>query len=179
MEEIVFGGENNGLQRAILVVLDHRAITGYSPTDDEHRPQGKLLGTEKFYIVFPRSDLARFSRVQRNRTNDLRLVENGIEIHIVESLHDDTQYGPIFQFDNALRCIGITEEDLFATYHHKLETEGKLTKKLDAQYYEDLRQGVQYWDGDKFVKEPTMNKRYIEAIRSSESSDSQDSQAVR
>jgi hypothetical protein len=47
--------------------------------------------------------------------------------------------------------------------HQKLEAEGKLTKKLDKQYYEDLRKRVLYWDGEKFVKEPTMNKNYLKA----------------
>ena len=47
--------------------------------------------------------------------------------------------------------------------HQKLEAEGKLTKKLDKQYYEDLRKRVLYLDGEKFVKEPTMNKNYLKA----------------
>ena len=49
--------------------------------------------------------------------------------------------------------------------HQKLEAEGKLTKKLDKQYYEDLRKNVLYWDGEKFVIEPTLNQNYLKAVQ--------------
>lgn len=63
-------------------------------------------------------------------------------------------------FDNKMNCVKVSDDDKFTALHQKLEAEGKLTKKLDKQYYEDLRKSVLYWDGEKFLKEPTMNKNY-------------------
>ena len=32
-----------------------------------------------------------------------------------------------------------------------------------AEYAEELKSQVKYWDGEKFVNEPVMNKNYLDA----------------
>ena len=162
IEEILLGGVNNGLNRAALAVLDPRCISGHAPTTQSYVPEGVGQGTEKFYIVFPRSDLQILAGQKRNEMNMVKLLPSGFETQIIEFVKDQ-RVGPIFQFNNAVECTKLNDEDQFVRVHQRLEEEGKLTKKLNVQYYEELRQGVQYWDGEKFVHEPTMNKRYLEA----------------
>jgi len=61
-----------------------------------------------------------------------------------------------------MNCIKVGDDDVHSEFHKKLEKEGKLTKKLDEKYYEDLRKSILYWDGEKFVNYPTMNRRYLQ-----------------
>ncbi len=160
VEEILLGGTNNGLNRADLTVIDPRLLEGHAPTSPDYVPRGVSTGMEKFYIIFPRTDLQTLARQKRNYVQELRLIPGGIEVHIIEYF-GELLLGPYFHFDDAMRCTGVTDEDLFVRFHQKMEAEGKLTKKLDAQYYEELRRGVQYWDGEKFVNYTTMNKKYL------------------
>ena len=162
IEEILLGGANNGLNKAALVVLDPRFISGHAPTTQSYVPDGVGPGTEKFYVVFPRSDLQILANQKRSDMDMLEFNPSGIETHIIE-LVEGQNLGPMFVFNNAMECTKVEDEDVFVRFHQNMEAEGKLTKKLNAKYYGDLRQGVQYWDGEKFVHEPTMNKRYLEA----------------
>jgi hypothetical protein len=164
IEELYFPGENNGFNKASLLVLDPRRIRGHSPAPPEYTPANVPQGEEQFYALFPRNDFVPFSVHKRNKTAYI-LFEGGTTLTAwVRESVDDGESGVLFQFDQSMTCQVVTGSDRFVTLHRKFEAEGKLTKKLDGPYYEELRQGVQYWDGEKFVNTPTMNTRYLEAV---------------
>jgi hypothetical protein len=160
--ELLFGGTNNGYNQAALVVLDPRAIDGHSPAPSAYLPVGIPTGREKYYLLFPKSDLLSVSTEKRNRISSIRLTSEGLlEVRSLEvgeggrfpkELH--------YYFDSAMRCVRVTATDYFEEAHRKLEAEGKLTTKLSEQYFEELRQGIRYWDGEKFVKEAVKSGRY-------------------
>jgi acetyl-CoA carboxylase beta subunit len=77
----------------------------------------------------------------------------------------ETEYSLMYYFDSSMRCARVDAHDEFVKFHKRLEAESKLKRVLDAQYFEELRRGVEYWDGEKFVNEPVMNKRYAEAVK--------------
>jgi hypothetical protein len=92
------------------------------------------------------------------------LEEDGsIEIRS-EEITDGVSYDLIYYFNRTMKCIVVQASDSFMKLHQRLEAEGKTKTIADAHYFEQLRQGVLYWDGEKFVHEPTMNKRYVEAM---------------
>ena len=163
VEELVLTGENNGYDRASLAILDPTRITGHTPAPPDYTPQGIPSGLEKYYVLFPRNDLAPLAQFKRNEVRAFVAEEKSSFRVYVGELVQGGWYSVIYHFNSALECIRVDGEDGFVTVHHKLEADAKLTKKLDARYYEDLRQGVQYWDGEKFVNIPTMNKRYLAA----------------
>jgi hypothetical protein len=154
-------GENNAFDMASLAVLDPRALSGHSPAVPAFTPKDLPAATEKYYILFPRSDLKKFAHHKRNVAAASELQPDGLlRVDVAEDWADFGFYPLFYFFDRSMRCVRVMGEDTFINFHHKLEAEGKLTRKLDAQYYEELRQGVLYWDGEKFVHEPTMNKYY-------------------
>jgi len=162
VEEILLGGEDNHSGLATLVVLDPRFVIGHSP--GLPAPSFPLQeGLEKFILLFPRTDLQPFSHAKRNVLKEIKFMGNGIEAHVAEIV-GDRWYGLNYEIDSTLKCIGVAETDVFTVFHNKLVAEGKLTKKLDAQYYEDLRRGVQYWDGKKFLNYPTKNSLYTKSL---------------
>ncbi len=165
VEELFFAGENNSFDLPSLIVLDPRNMEGHAPAKDKFVPQGVQKGKEKYYILLPPPDLRTLAPRARNYAALLTFPADG-SIDIREHTGLEPLSPPIaevvFSFDRSLNCLKATPTDDFKVFHRRMEAEGKLTKKVDEHYSEELRQGVQYWDGKKFVHEPTMNKRYRE-----------------
>jgi hypothetical protein len=147
--ELVAVGENNGYDMASLAVLDLRTMSGHSPSPSHYRPEGIPAGREKYYLLFSRCDLKRFASHKRN-VADVTVSQNDglLRVGVAERV-GNTWYPLLYFFDGSMKCVRVVGEDTFANLHQKLEAEGKLTQKLDAQYYEELRQGIQYWGREK------------------------------
>ncbi|MBI5475554.1 MAG: VCBS repeat-containing protein [Ignavibacteriales bacterium] len=164
-EELFFGGVNNGHNLAALLILDPRYMNGHSPAPIDYTPAETSKGKEKYYILFPCLDIGKFAHQMRNQISEIDFPQNG-EMRIGNGavISSNEVLGVIHKFDFRMNCIHVSGGDLFEKYHQKLEAEGKLKTKIDTQYYENLRKGVQYWDGEKFVKEYTMSKYYLDTV---------------
>jgi hypothetical protein len=159
--ELLAIGENNAYNMGSLAVFNPRVLSGHSPASPPYTPRDIPNGTEKYYLLFPRCDLRKLASHKRNVAQNAVLQADGLfRVDVAERV-DNTWYPLLYFFDDSMKCVRVEGEDTFITVHRKLEAEGKLTRKLDAQYYEELRQGVLYWDGEKFVHKPTMNRNYV------------------
>lgn len=162
IEELFFAGQNNGYDAAALLVLDPRYMSGHAPAPLSGTPLNIPEGREKYYILFSRSDLEKIADQKRNVARHLTFTNDGLlQIGVYENIAK-RWYPLLYYFNTKMECVKVDGEDAFVTLHRKMEAEGKLTRKLDEQYYEELRQGVRYWDGEAFVKVATMNKKYQE-----------------
>ncbi|MDI6803914.1 MAG: hypothetical protein QME58_08710 [Bacteroidota bacterium] len=161
IEEIIATGENNGFNLASLFVLDPLNFQGHSPAPEEYTPKDISIGNEKYYLLINRTDFKKYASHPRNRVRGMRFTSDGDLIVSVTEEIDKTEYSCIYLFDQTLKCISIDGEDKFVTLHNKYVADGRLSKKLDEQYFEDLRKGIRYWDGEKFVNYTTMNKKYL------------------
>jgi len=165
VEELFFAGVNNGYDRAMLLVLDPRNFSGHTPAPATHTPHGIPEGTEKYYTLFPRGGLQKVADQKRNNSRALEFLTDSSFMVAVGELVDNKYYVELYHFNRSMACWKVDWQDLAMALHLKLLAEGKLTRKPDSAYYEELRRGVQYWDGEKFVSGPTMNKRYVEAMK--------------
>ncbi len=162
VDEIFCFGQNNGLNLAPLLILDPRNINGYSPSSKELIPENITKGTEVYYILFPRSDVNILEGSKRSYCTELEFTSDGyLRVAVSEKYDQIKNYCLYYFFDRDMNCVKVGEDDKFTALHQKLEAEGKLTKKLNKQYYEDLRKNVLYWNGVKFVKELTVNRNYL------------------
>jgi len=165
VEELLFAGENNAFNLASIVVLDPRTIEGYAPATNEYIPEGVKTGRDKYFLLFPRSDVGTLAPHPRNVATELNLKSDGsTEVNFGERFSNSESYNLYTYFDGSMKCIRVIPNDDFILFHRRMEAEGKLSKKIDDKYLEELRQGFQYWNGEKFVHEPTMNKRYLETL---------------
>lgn len=163
VEELILGGVSNAFAQGALVILDPRRMSGHAPGTAKYIPQGVPEGTEKYYLLFPHTDLVKVAVDMKGSVGVIRIVADGlVEVGTGEDIGDGRLYGPMYYFDSNMKVVKLLPEVGFEALHHRLEAEGKLTRKLDEQYYKELREGVRYWDGENFVKEPTMNKKYLE-----------------
>ncbi|MBS4028755.1 MAG: VCBS repeat-containing protein [Ignavibacteriales bacterium] len=156
-EEILAGVANNSFNVPALIVLNPAAMNGRSPATDAYSFSELPRGTEKMYILFPHSDLFPFSQSKRTIFQRLVLSSSGFIVGTTDFVEssDELLY---YHFDSTFKCTEVSDSDPFVLLHRKLEKQGKLFRKLDNLYYEELRRGVQYWDGERFVPTPTKNR---------------------
>jgi len=165
IEELLFTAENNSFNRAAILVLDPRYAEGYAPSTPQNTPQDVHQGLEKYYIMLPYSDLQSLATYPRPTSGGLSFRGNKlIEVKSQEEIQGES-YDMMFYFDSTMKCVEVRPSDRYLLYHRRMESEGKLKVIVVERYLEELRRGVQYWDGEKFVHEPTMNKLYVEAVR--------------
>jgi ElaB/YqjD/DUF883 family membrane-anchored ribosome-binding protein len=168
IEEIVGVANNNAYNGNSVIVLDPRAMSGQAPAPGDKRLLDIAPGSQKFFVLLPRSDLEKASLELKPSAGRLVRTANGtLMVSSTEALGPD-RVDLIFEFDSKMECIGVKATDHFLGVHRKLEREGILTRSVDGQYLEDLRKGVQYWDGEKsrFVtyeefKERDAKKRHL------------------
>lgn len=164
-EEILAVGYNNAFKKNVLAVLDPHKSAGHAPAATGFTPKDIEAAAEKFYILLPDPDLFGLSLRLPGENNSGIEESSGLVIRTTRYLTDgkrgDCVAEVFFEFDGHMNCVRVRGGDEFVALHHDLEKAGKLSRKIEEGYFEKMRRGVQYWDGGKFVKEPTMNKKYV------------------
>jgi hypothetical protein len=163
VEELLFAGQNNRLGRACLLVLDPRRMQGYAPTPKEFIPQNVPNGSEKFYLLFPPTDLEPGWLDVTNRATELNIRADGLIEVVVLELVKDYQPEVYFYMDSTLTCVRVRGSDHFTAAHKLWEKEGKVSRELNDAFYENLQHRVLYWEGRRFVNKPTRVMK-LEAI---------------
>ncbi len=166
-KEIVASGYNNAFKKSCLIILDPKMIRGHAPATEPFTPIGVPGALEKYYVLLPNPDIYELanhwtegSRATLNSAGELEIRVG----RILPGTKPGEWVGAVvfFYFDKNLRCTSVKAGDDFESVHVRLEKEGKTRRKLDVGYFRELRNGVQYWNGEAFVMEPSMNKKYLE-----------------
>jgi hypothetical protein len=163
IKELVVGGMNNHLRGAAIAVFDPRSVQGAGPTIPEMVPTEAGKGTEKYYLLLPRSSLgiALGTRTPYNSVTQIQVTTEGrVVIQTNETNRADYDAGLVYGFGDNMRINYVVANDPFEVNFEKARKQGLIKDELNAAYYENLRKSVRYWDGERFVNEPTMNKRY-------------------
>lgn len=152
--------------RVPLVVFDPRAVDGCAPVPAGMEPAGIPPGTEKYYILFPRTGLEKTRNFLSTAGETMYFKPNGLlEVITYDRFKDGSAFAVMYYFDSTMRCTNVLASEPNLTYYRKLQQEELTIRKIDQQFLDDLRKGVQYWDGEKFVSRPAVNKRYLAARR--------------
>jgi hypothetical protein len=165
-QELVVAGVNDGYDRACVSVLEPDKIDGHAPVPSELLPLENILpAKEKYYVLLPVSDLGR----TRGRTlfNIVELAyistDNPLIVHAMEPTATDLTIGAtpavVYVFGEAMQVVNVTGDNNFLKTYPKFYPNVQ-NIKLNLAYWNALRDSVLYWDGEKFVHTPTMNKRY-------------------
>ncbi len=163
--ELILGGPNNGYGRAYLAVLDPDRLRGCGPAPGDFYPEGVPLGTEKFYLLFPRTEVSlEFGNAGYNATETItRATDNTFIVAVEEnpSAPNENRATILYTLDSKMGVASVTWSDQFLHLYRRLLKEKKARQQLSAIYWENLKNSVEYWDGERFVKEPTMNRHYV------------------
>ena len=150
-EEIFLGGCNNEYKKGCVVVLEHDNIQGGSPQTGEYRCSQLDEGTEKYYVLLPRTDVA------KNQSGIGSI--NSIDILKSNKILVEMRFSRIyFEFnqDLSLHSINISHgykkmyEDIFGTTTSMAEHQAKTRS--------ELRDKILYYDGSDWVNYPASVK---------------------
>ncbi len=153
-KEILVGAMNNEYARPSLIIFDVLSIRGSSPQKKNFYKCIDLeAGTEKYYILFPQVDIALLDALMESLSRidvlkNKRLAATASLCRI------------IYEFDFNLRLQNIRLTHGTQILHKKAVSEGKVTSVLNEDYKNGLEKDFLYFDGEKWVLEPTRNKNW-------------------
>ncbi|MDE3059107.1 MAG: hypothetical protein KGJ59_14240 [Bacteroidota bacterium] len=164
-EELLVGGNNDAWNRAFLAVLDPSNINGHAPVCGDYVPENCPPAHEKYYLLFPFTEYGQLlsPKVSTNYTTRLIAQNNGAFTAVIQEVFGDrdSKYeGTIHYTISPTMKIHLLFDDPFVKGHEVLEREGKLKDKIGDEYANKLIHEILFWDGEKFVDHPTMNKLY-------------------
>jgi hypothetical protein len=172
IKDIIVAGISNSLNSACLFVLDPRFIKGCSPHMPNSDPEGIPVGLEKFYIYIPRSIVGKaylnFDYKNWNTANNLVIQNSSKSFKVTVSDCNGIDWNANFAitFNFNMKPIDFSTGDAYDVLTEKLFEEGKIDRIPDYKYFNEVySKTIQYWDGNKFINEPTMNKRYKIALK--------------
>lgn len=149
-KELLVAGLNNEYEKGCLIVFDPENVAGGSPQlKQEFICRGLRPGTEKFYLLFPRTDadLATYpveaiSRMQVQLPNILSLEANISHL--------------IFIVSSDFVLEDVTFSHGFMLLHNEALLAGRVRSDLNnPRYKEALIKGVLYYDGKDWTTNPT------------------------
>jgi hypothetical protein len=152
--------ENDSLSFADLIVIDPGKVNG--KTESSCTP-GFGLETSKadqYYIKFPLTDLnyiwkskGWIERMSASRFNN----NNSYYLWVVGLYNGDN---PAFEYviSEKMKVLEVKYSSNTLKLRQELIAKGKIKGTFDDAYLEKLKNGVRYWDGKEWQKEPTMVK---------------------
>lgn len=149
-KEIIVGGINNEYDKGCVVVFDPGDVRGGSPQKKPYYKCNELKpGSEKYYILFPRTDVEEGKQAVGNCWRLIPLKSGHISVIL--------KYNNIFfEFNNDFELQDIQISHSFELLHHKAVKAGEITSTLDDQYIQDLESRLLYYNGKDWTSEPSM-----------------------
>lgn len=167
VNELLVAGENDGYNKACIAILDPSRVRGFGPVPDHYQPvDNGMKGSEKYYILFPKTDLGDLvRRAPFNHVREIVITQRGnLIVHINESTGSaelGDQGSVLYTFDHSMNIESVALGDPFRVAYNRYVKEGKLKQPLTPAYTENLKNSILYWDGEKFVNIPASNKRSL------------------
>jgi hypothetical protein len=153
-KELLVAGQNDEYGKGCLIVFDPARVSGGSPQVIEYPGESLTPGTEKYYVLFPRTDVDRVLNPLKESMHRVVLLQDG-RIQVIAGASN-----LYFELDPDLRLQDVKGSDFFRDRHRELKAAGKISSVLDDAYYEALKKGVLYWDGTEWTSAPSMNRNW-------------------
>lgn len=150
--EIILGAMNNEYERPSLIVFESNNIQGSSPQKlDEFKCVDLELGTEKYYMLFPKVG-TEITGVLMESMYSVVLLEN-------QRLKGVTAAsGIIFEMNFALGLEDIQLSHHFELKYEEAFSEGKIKTQLNKnEYTSRLGADLLYFNGSAWVNTPAMS----------------------
>ena len=152
--EILLAGQNNEYEKACVAVFDPRWIMGRGPHEKAFQPENLAPGTEKYYILLPKSepDLLEFVGISSGEIDIL--ANNNIS---VKTLPSDVY----FELNKNFEIMEIHFSHHFQREYQSSYIAGKIKTPLDLEKCRvELRKGILYWDGERWISRPTTTNHW-------------------
>lgn len=167
-QEIIFAGINDTYNRAFLAVLDPTNINGHAPVTAQYQPKNITAAPEKYYLLFPLTLLAKnysatpYNFPMRIWTTNEKKINYQIQERLQHFAIKELEIQVVYSIDSTMQVKSVSGGDGFIKANEYMLKNGLIKESLIPKYLNQLKDSVLYWDGEKFVNTPTMNKKYIE-----------------
>ena len=150
IKELIVVGQNNESGKGCVIVLDPQNIGGGSPQKDPYTTIAALkTGTEKYYLLLPRTEVDILKSV----------TEAAVRIHILGNGLFEIVAGQSFinfYFNDKLEPKNIVLSHAFHNLHSEYLRKGEVDIIQDEQaYIQNLLNNVLYWNGKQWVNKPS------------------------
>jgi hypothetical protein len=129
-------------------------------------------GLEKYYLSVPRSIVGKayleYEITKWNTARDLQIQKQFKKFKVfIDDCYTNAWHATFAAyFDFNMKPVDFSTGDGYDWLADSLYNAGKIDKIPDYKYFiNDYAKTIKYWNGDKFVNKPTMNKRYLEAVK--------------
>ncbi len=152
-KEIIFSGMNNEYKKGCLIVFDAARISGSSPQSDEKYICPTLsAGTERFYVLFPRTDVD-LNEFPIEVADSFEVLSNDLILVRMQKSRIIYELG----FDLAPRIARTSHP--FEQEHAVAIRMGRIKSVLDDAYFDSLKRGFLYWNGREWTGTPSRNQQ--------------------
>ncbi|MGB6339237.1 MAG: VCBS repeat-containing protein [Candidatus Aminicenantaceae bacterium] len=165
IKEILLSGLNNEWRSPCCAVLDFKQFKGASPQiKDYYTCKDVESGFEKYYLLFPRNSLDLAINLN-NAICEIDHFENDIVTF-------RSRFAPInYELDQSMTLVEIDLTHSFMNDYEDFKKEGKIHLSMDQIRQEILSQGIQYFDGEGWIKNATPTKFWKRKVSSSPNED--------
>lgn len=144
-EELVTCGVNNEYGKGFVAVFNPAVINGCSPQIDErYRCQDLNPGSEKLYILLPRTEIDLAEHPVESASACFVLESRELSFRMFLS-------GLYYEFDFPFFAKRVRPSHQFELKYMRAAQEGKVHGPLNEAYYRNLMTGILYWDGETKV----------------------------
>lgn len=158
-EEIALVGVNDvddqkTMSRGILILLDPEKIADTTESSATRGFGVKPSQAELYYISFPCCDIGTIGHQPFRPYKAVRDGAGPLQVDI----HADARllYAAYSMcFDNDMRAVSVKLSTAFMRVHQQYTQKGKVSRPLDDAYLKDILDGIRYWNGTSWQKEPT------------------------
>jgi hypothetical protein len=151
-EEVVVAGMNDEYGKGFMAVFDSTRISGSSPQSEKYACKNCSPGSERYYLIFPRTDVDKILSPDKVSIEAIHLLQNGRIELVAGTSH------LYFELDYGLRLQDVKGSDIFRSLHRELVAAGKIKSELNDEYYQNLKRGALYWTGKEWTSTPTLNQ---------------------
>lgn len=153
--EVVFTAVNNGLEKAVLGVIDLENMNGVCPTTYEYQILDKMPAKFKAFIAFPKSDYNKYLRLRNNAPVLGRLANIKRKNKISFQCSEDHTIGGFITYalNYDFSDVEITISSSLRVVRDSLVAKGllKLPYTDTEEYKNLLRKKILYWDGEQLL----------------------------
>ncbi|MBI4811289.1 MAG: hypothetical protein HY800_07620 [Ignavibacteriales bacterium] len=168
LQDIIAVGINNAFNNACVAILDSRYIIGHSPLINKYEIEKYPVGKEIAYLQIPKTIIGKSitSSSTWNNIDQIEVYENTKDFRIfVIDFDTNGQQGKIqLTFDYNLDVIKVVGNSFYDKIAEECYKSDQLNFPIDEKYFEEFIKEIRYWDGEKWVNHPTLNKRYLDPL---------------
>ncbi len=162
LEVLVASGINDAADTAggsygAIAIIDPRKIVG--PGESGLTPHFGLpvTGAELYYIRLPLTDM---EGATGYRGSVRQLTQLGEPTLNFDYTQEALRFGFNYEFDHSLAVRTVRINTGTEAVHQRLKSEGRIASTLNAEYTENLKRAVRYWNGEEWVTTPTKIRRF-------------------